>query len=108
MRDLFRYSGLLYRRNRIAAANDRDRILIRGNYLGEFGRAHGESGHLEDAHWAVPYDGRGIGDLLREQGDGLRPNVESHPLSGKWPVAFEDLRLRICSELVGQHVIDRQ
>jgi len=62
---------------------------------------------LEDTHGAVPDDGLGISEGTLEGLDGLRPNVEAHPVGGDL-VNVNDLSGSIGGELVGNDNIGGQ
>jgi hypothetical protein len=106
--DLIGDASLLDGCDGIAASDDGDGSPVRRHGFGDLCCAVGEGRHFEDAHRPVPNDRRCCGNLLLERGDGLRADVQRHPLRREWSIAGERLRLRVSGKLVGEDVIHRK
>src|SRR4029077_18195258 len=78
-------AGLVNGSDRVASSHDGGCAGAGGNSdgSGDFERAGSKSGHLEDAHGAVPNDGSGFGDFRGKRGDSFWPDVEAHLVRGR-------------------------
>ena len=98
---------LVQRAHRVGAADDGERLLVRGDRLRDGLRALGEARPLEHAHRPVPEDRARLGDDAAEPLARLRPDVEPEPAVGQI-LDRVDPRLRVLGELGGADDVARQ
>ena len=94
------------RRGRVAAAHH-GQAVHRGHRLGDRAGAGGERGELEHPDRAVPEHRLGVGQLLREQGPGLRARVYAFPVGREGGHRHHGV-LRVGREVGGRDQVDRQ
>ncbi|MPN13605.1 hypothetical protein SDC9_160927 [bioreactor metagenome] len=105
---LVRETGLVHRRDAVAAADDRDAAVgfDFGDCLADAESAVREFRHFEAAHRSVPDHGLRLADRFGVEFGGLRADVERHP-AGRNVVA-DDLGVGFGVELVRRDVVDRE
>src|SRR5678816_3260204 len=73
--------------DRVAAANDADRVSVCRDRFRDGESALGTVLDFEHSHRSVPKDGPRLCDLSAEELNSFRPNIDAHP-------AFRDRRVR--------------
>src|ERR1700761_681651 len=105
--DSIGHSGLFDRGDRVAPADDGNRVSIACYQLRNGHSAMRKCRHFKDSHGTVPHDRAGLGDLTGEEVNRFGSDVEGHPLRGKGLVPFDDLGFCVGRKSICEHVIDR-
>src|SRR6266550_1640767 len=103
--DLVGHAGGVYSGDCVTAAYDRSRARVIGDGLGDFKSSFGEGSNLEYTHGAIPDDGAGAENFLREGIDTARADIERHQVWRDGLTAADDLRFGVGVDFFGHHVI---